>query len=104
VAATNILYGSRDVVPVFDIEVGRQFGKSAADMAVCVYAFVRSYESADIVRVLKVGDANERFLWRVAQIGYCVFTGSHIKETVVVDGKFGVGKWFCYRFLMLESS
>ena len=64
--------------------------------------FIFAYISADIVRVLEIGYADERFLRRIAEIGHGILAGSYIQETVIVDRKFGIGEWLGYRFFMFE--
>ena len=66
VAATDVLHRGRYVVPVFYIEIVGQFRECAADRSVSMYSFIFSYESADIMGILKIGNAYERFLRRIA--------------------------------------
>jgi len=66
VAATDVLHRGRYVVPVFYIEIVGQFRKCAADRSVSMYSFIFSYESADIMGILKIGNAYERFFRRIA--------------------------------------
>lgn len=62
-----------------------------------------AYISADIVRVLEIGYADERFLRWIAEIGHGILAGSYIQKAVIVDGKFGVGEGLGNRFLVAES-
>ena len=59
--AADVLYRFRDIAPVFYIEIVGQFRKCAADRSVSMYSFIFSYESADIMGILKIGNAYERF-------------------------------------------
>ena len=102
--ATDILYGSRNIAPVFHIKVVRQFGQRSADRPVGVYSCVFADESADIMRVLKICNADKRFFRRIAEVGNGILAGSYIQETVIVDRKFGIGEWLGYRFFMFEAS
>ena len=104
VTATDILYGSRNIAPVFHIKVVRQFGQRSADRPVGVYSCVFADESADIMRVLKICNADKRFFRRIAEVGNGILAGSYIQETVIVDRKFGIGEWLGYRFFMFEAS
>ena len=104
VTATDILYGSRNIAPVFHVKVVRQFGQWSADRPVGVYSCVFADESADIMRVLKICNANKRFFRRIAEVGNGILAGSYIQETVIVDRKFGIGEWLGYRLFMFEAS
>ena len=69
-----------------------------------MYSFICSYESANVVRVLKIGNADEGFFGRIALISNSVFAGSYVQEAVVINRELRISEWFGYRFFVFESS